>query len=79
MNTYRYLFIAACPNNQRRIVYELELLSNETVMVETIVEACREIKTGYHEDIADMLHDQLGHAQIIRAHHHGVDIETVRP
>ena len=47
-------------------------------MVEHIVTATRMIRTGYHETIADALHKQFGGSQVLMAHHHGVDIKTVR-
>jgi hypothetical protein len=48
------------------------------IPVEHIVTATGMIKKGFHEEIADQLHTQLGGRQILKAHHHGVDIETVR-
>lgn len=77
-NIYRHQFIAECPNNGKSIVYSLTIETDKTVMVEHITTACSLIKQGYHEDIADTLHQALGGFQLITAHHHGVDIETHR-
>lgn len=78
MNIYRHTFVAECPGNTQPIVYRLEIKKGDKILVEHIVTACALIKRGYHEDIADQLHQQFGGEQVITAHHHGVDIETVR-
>lgn len=78
MNIYRYTFKAKCPNNDQRIAYELTLESPTMVMVEKITGCCDELVSGFHEDLADLLLLKLGGKQTIRAHHHGVDVETVR-
>jgi|GEM_PF-2519940 len=78
MNIYRYQFVAACPANDEQIVYSLEIHSRDKVMVEHIKTACALHKRGYHEDIADDLHQCFGGLQIINANHHGVDIESRR-
>jgi hypothetical protein len=77
-NIYRHQFIAECPNNGQAIVYTLQITSDKTVMVEHIVTACAMIWRGFHEDIADQLHERFGGQQVIKASHHGVDIETLR-
>lgn len=78
MNIYRYQFTAACPSNGEQIVYSLEIHSCARVMVEHIKTACALHKRGYHEDIADDLHQRFGGLQIISANHHGVAIESRR-
>lgn len=79
MNIYRRQFIAACPNNSESIIYNLAIESGDRMIpVEHIVTATSLIKTGFHEQIADELHRRFGGRQVLRAHHHGVDIETVR-
>lgn len=78
MNSYRYAFRVKCPNNDQRVAYDLSIESPTTIMVEKIMACCDEIKEGFHENIADLLLQKLGGKQTIRAHHHGVDIETVR-
>ena len=77
MNTYRYQFAALCPNNDEQIVYSLELVTESTVMVESIKEECSKLKTGYQEMMASRLHAQFGGTLTLRASHHGVEIETV--
>lgn len=78
MNTYRHRFICACPNNGLQIAYELEITSKTIIHVEHITAATAMHRSGYHEDVADQLHALLGGRHVLRAHHHGVDIETVR-
>jgi hypothetical protein len=78
MNIYRRTFVAACPNNGQSIIYQLEIRSARMIQVEHIVTATSLIKRGYHEQIANDLHAQFGGKQVLCAHHHGVDIETIR-
>lgn len=78
MNSYGRTFSAACPNNGEEITYRLAIETTAIIMVEHIVTATRMIRNGYHESIADALHRQFGGRQVLVAHHHGVDITTVR-
>lgn len=80
MNKYSRIFVAACPNNGEQIIYTLsiEVPTERMIQVEHIVTATAMIKRGFHEQIADELHRRFGGRQVLRAHHHGVDIETVR-
>jgi hypothetical protein len=79
MNKYTRVFVASCPNNGEAIIYTLTIeVVGRMIPVEHIVTATALIKRGYHEAIADDLFQRFGGHQILRAHHHGVDIETVR-
>lgn len=78
INTYKHTFVAECPGNSQPIVYQLTISIADKILVEHIVTACALIKRGYHETIANQLFDQFGGYQTITAHHHGVDIETIR-
>lgn len=78
MNIYRRQFVAACPNNGEQIIYHLTIESARTIMAEHIVTATKMIRSGFHEQIADGLHEQFGGLQTLIAHHHGVDITTIR-
>lgn len=79
MNIYRRTFVASCPNNGESIIYNLIIeTTDRMIQVEHIVTATLLIKRGYHEQIADELHRRFGGRQVLRAHHHGVDIETIR-
>lgn len=78
MNIYRHQFIAQCPNNGRMVDYSLTIQSNRMIMVEDIQSATSQ-STGYHEAFADMLYAKFGGRQTIVAHHHGTDVETIRP
>ena len=78
MNTYRHTFVATCPSGGDSIVYSLEIKGPAIIMVEHIRTATALIKRGYHEQIADQLHERFGGEQRIVAVHQGVQIETLR-
>lgn len=79
MNIYSRQFVARCPNNNESIIYNLRIeIEDRMLQVEHIVTATSLIQQGYHEQIADDLHRRFGGRQFLRAHHHGVDIETIR-
>lgn len=78
MNIYTRKFVASCPNNGEPIIYTLRIETNRMIQVEHIVTATALIKEGFHEQIADQLFNRFGGRQMLEAHHHGVDIETVR-
>lgn len=79
MNTYTTKFWAKCPVNGQSIDYSLTIATREVVMVEALQEHLAGIKEGLHETIADELHTAFGGTQVLRAMHHGVHIETMRP
>jgi hypothetical protein len=78
MNIYRYQFVSHCPNNDRPIIYSLEIESDSVIQVEHIVTACSLHRRAFHEAIADELHQRFNGRHVLKAHHHGVDIETRR-
>lgn len=78
MNAYSTEFFAQCPNNGARIKYSLRIETASVVSVEEILAAVDLIDQKFHEEIADDLFGRFGGRQTLRAHHHGVDIETVR-
>lgn len=79
MNIYRHRFFVACPNNGAIIEYDLQIESEKMIFVEKIVVACAMWQQEFHEKMADSLAYQFPNTQqILRAHHHGVDIETRR-
>lgn len=79
MNIYRHQFVCTCPANKQPIIYQLEVRSLKMIYVEKIVIACQMWQQEFHEKIADALAKQFpGTAQVLRAHHHGVDVETHR-
>lgn len=49
-----------------------------TIMVEDIQAAVATLE-GFHEEHADKLLALFGGKQTLVAHHHGTDIETIRP
>jgi hypothetical protein len=78
MNIYRHQFVSHCPNNDLAIIYTLEIETESVIQVEHIVTACALHKRAYHEAIADELHRRFDGCHTLKAHHHGVDIETRR-
>lgn len=78
MNIYTHSFYSLCPNNGKIIAYTLEIRTESRVMVEHIVTRCALHKAGYHESIADDLASAFPGEHTLKAHHHGVDIETIR-
>lgn len=79
MNIYSHQFYVSCPNNNKIIQYNLEIQSDHMIYVEKIIIACQLWQQEFHEKIADSLAYQFPNTrQFLRAHHHGVDIETVR-
>jgi hypothetical protein len=79
MNIYTTRFSALCPVNDQGIDYTLTIQTGEVLMVEKIREVLDGIREGLHEHIADQLCDKFGGAQRLKAMHHGVEIETIRP
>jgi hypothetical protein len=78
-NTYTRRFVAACPINGQAINYTLSIQTDgRFIAVEDIVSATDAITSGFHEHIADELLATFGGAQVLLAHHHGVDISTYR-
>lgn len=82
MNTYRVEFFAKCPSNGVRIKYDLtiEAPAGRVLMAEHILMHVESLtgRPAFHEQLADHLARLLPGRQTLRAHHHGVDIETVR-
>lgn len=78
MNKYTTQFFCFCPNNGVRILYTWVIETKEKHMVEDLIDAVTLDHVGFHEEIADDLHREFGGFQILKAHHHGVDIETTR-
>lgn len=71
--------MAKCPNNGEIIRYALSVESTATIMVEDILVAVDAIPfVGFHETIAEQLAARLPGRHTLIAHHHGVDIQTVR-
>jgi hypothetical protein len=77
MNVYRHNFVVECPNNGNKIGYSLTIETRDRIMVEQIVEKCN-VRTGFHEDLAEAFHDWWGGRQTMVAYHHGVWITTTR-
>lgn len=77
MNIYTHSFVVECPNNGVKISYVLTIATPNKIMVEDIVSKCN-VGTGFHEDLADAFHEWFGGRQTMKAHHHGVWIETIR-
>lgn len=79
MNRYTTTFMVKCPVNKKIIRYTLTIEAHEKILVEDILQGVDALPSiGFHEDIADKLEACLLGRHLLRAHHHGVDIETVR-
>lgn len=78
MNIYTQHFRATCPKNGRSVDYVLTIESPRMIMVEDIQSAVADLN-GYHEDFADRLLLAFGGQQTLCAHHHGTDVQTIRP
>lgn len=79
MNTYKTEFFCVCPINRTRIKYHLEIVTEKIIPVEHILEQFERYDSGFHELIAEELHEKFGGKQTLVADHHGVTIETTRP
>jgi len=78
MNIYKYKFPLVCPVNKLKINYKLKIISKETIMVELIASQINSISEYLHEDLADAFFAKFGGVQVLTAHHHGIDIKTIR-
>lgn len=79
MNIYTATFFAKCPVNGARITYSLAIHTGHVIKVEDMTGYLDALDSGLHEDIADGLLARFGGSQILKAEHHGVHIETIRP
>lgn len=79
MNTYSTEFFSYCPTNDVRIQYKLVIQTENVIKVEDLLREVNYHRQGYHEEIADELHQKFGGKQTLTAFHHGVLIESVRP
>lgn len=78
LNIYTTEFFAVCPVNEVRVKYTLKIETTEVIKVEQIIDEVTLQHRGFHEEIADQLHRVFGGRQTLKAHHHGVEIETLR-
>lgn len=82
MNAYTIEFHVACPVNGVRVKYTLRIETPARLMlpVEQLVAEIEAIEgdPAFHEDLADRLASKFPGNQTMKAHHHGVDIETTR-
>jgi hypothetical protein len=78
LNIYKAEFFAFCPVNEVRVQYRFCIETDKVIKVEEIIDEITLHNRGFHEDIADQLHRTFGGKQTLTAHHHGVDIETIR-
>lgn len=77
-NIYRYQFVCRCPANAKPIMYTLEITSGYMIHAEDIIAAAALQESSYHEALADYFYNQFGGRHVMRADHHGVNIETRR-
>lgn len=79
MNKYTIHFVRKCPANGLNIAYRLTIETPHVLMVEAIRDEIENLpEQAYHESIAESLTRSLPGRQTLSAHHHGIDIDTVR-
>ncbi len=81
LNIYTTAFACNCPTNGVRNNYTLRIEATEVISVEQIVAVIESIESGepvFHEEIAGQLAARFPGRHTLKAHHHGVDIETQR-
>lgn len=80
MNRYKTEFFSECPVNKVRVKYDLLIETEKTISVEELLGLFADYyASGFHELMADDLYKRYGGRQTMKAFHHGVEIETVRP
>jgi hypothetical protein len=77
-NNYQVEFFCRCPVNNIRIHYTLTIRTDQTIMVEKLVDRVSTLNEKLHEDLADELAAEFGGHQKLEAYHHGVYLWTVR-
>jgi len=79
MNIYELAFFAQCPNGNLADHYQIQIVSHQTVMVEAIHQALKQLpSTIYQEDIATALRNALGAKVTVTGWHHGIKITSIR-
>ena len=78
MNIYQTEFTCICPVNKKQIEYLWTIETDETIMVEEMIEYKNKFIEGLHEEMADELSHAFPGEQILIADHHGVLITTLR-
>jgi hypothetical protein len=79
MNTYETSFFCLCPINNVRVCYRLKITTDAIIAVEELLaHIARWYESGFHELIADHLHEAFGGDQTLVADHHSVIITTRR-
>lgn len=79
MNIYTTTFFCLCPVNDVRIMYRLKIKTVDVITVEELLAHVDHwYKSGFHEKIADHLHETFGGQQTLQADHHSVIITTRR-
>lgn len=79
MNTYQTTHRAACPNGGLMDSYQITIRSQDTIMVESIIQILSDTPSEiYQEDFATMLRSKLGAEVTVEGFHHGVKITSFR-
>ena len=79
MNIYETSFFCLCPINNIRVCYRLKITTEDIIAVEELLAHIdRWYESGFHESIADHLHETFGGDQTLVADHHSVTITTRR-
>ena len=78
VNRYDHTFSAVCPSDGAAIIYHLTIATDEVIMAERIVKACRFDQPQFHEALANNLAKKFSGEQTLTAMHQGVHITTTR-
>ena len=79
MNIYTQHFRSMCPKGGDWVEYTLTIETKEMIMVEAIQAEVEKLQGLFQEQIADNLWQVFGGRHRLSAHHHGTDVETIRP
>ena len=78
MNIYQYQFSVICPNDNEKIVFDLNIESKKTIFVEHIKEFLAPRTVAFQEDLAEELYRKFAGRQTIKAIHQGILVTTIR-
>jgi hypothetical protein len=79
MNSYKLTHRAKCPNGALMDTYQITIRSHQTIMVEAILEALKQLPEAiFQEDIATTIRSKIGAEVVVVGWHHGVEITSTR-
>lgn len=77
-NVYELEILCACPVDDDPDVYQMTVISQQTIPVETILAAVKEFRTlkVFQEDLAQKLQRKINACVILVGYHSGVKVTT---